>query len=209
MESTSSRNRLLLSAIAVLLVAAGAVGGYFIPRGQPDATSKGAVPGVAASVSATEHNDQDVTFLQDMVPHHTQALEMAKLAATRAGSAEVMTLAADIANAQQPEIDRMSQWLSDWGAPASSDEMGDMTGMDHGGMSGDGMMSQEDMQSLGATSGTDFDEAFLTMMIEHHSGAITMANTETTDGKYAGAVALATSIQLTQQAEINQMKALL
>jgi len=133
---------------------------------------------------------------------------MAKLAATRAGSAEVKSLARTIAGAQTPEIDQMRGWLRGWGVARPSGVSG-MSGMsDMSGM-GDGMMSADDMASLRHESGAAFDRDFLTLMTGHHSGAVTMAEDELAHGQNAHALALAAGIQVTQQAEITQMKTLL
>src|SRR5690606_18534168 len=85
-----------------------------------------------AEDTAGAHNDQDVSFAQDMIPHHQQAIQMSRMAAGQASSAEVKDLAARIENAQDPEIETMSGWLDSWGedVPVS------MPGMDHGGHSG-------------------------------------------------------------------------
>ena len=159
------------------------------------------------------HNDADVTFAQQMIPHHQQAIEMADLAETRADSQEVKDLAADIEAAQAPEIETMTGWLEDWDEDVP--ESG-MSGMDHGGhdMSGDssemtGMMSAEDMTALAAASGAEFDQMFLTMMIEHHQGAIEMAQTEQAEGEFEAAIELAEQIESTQTTEIEAMQDLL
>ncbi len=165
---------------------------------------------LAGCGGGANHNDQDVSFATDMVPHHQQAVEMADLAATRANDPKVKALAARIRAAQDPEIRTMQGWLSDWGAEAS-----DMGGMDHGGGSmaggsgGMGMMSGADMGALKAASGPAFDRLFLTGMISHHNGAIEMAETEQAKGKYQPAKDLAKTIQDTQAQEIAEMQQIL
>ncbi len=164
-------------------------------------------PSASSSPSAettTDFNDADVSFATDMIPHHRQAVEMAKLADTRAESPEVKDLAVQIMNAQGPEIETMSGWLTSWGKPVP-EEMG---GMDMSG-SMPGMMSNEDMDALMNASGADFDQMFLNMMIEHHTGAIEMATTEQTDGMNADAIALAKQIEQAQTTEIATMRGLL
>jgi uncharacterized protein (DUF305 family) len=163
----------------------------------------------STSSSGAEFNDQDVTFVQGMIPHHRQAVEMAELADTQATDRQVKDLAATIRAAQDPEIKKMEGWLKDWDKPAADDEM---SGMDHGSDGGDsmaGMMSDDDMMSLESASGTGFDTMFLTMMISHHQGAITMAEDEVADGKNPEAVALAKAIIVAQTEEIATMKDLL
>jgi uncharacterized protein (DUF305 family) len=159
--------------------------------------------------TTTGHNDADVTFAQQMIPHHQQAIEMARLAETRAASQEVKDLAADIEAAQDPEIATMTGWLESWGEDVPDDSM---AGMDHGDMSTEdmpGMMSEDDMAELEAASGREFDQMFLTMMIEHHEGAIDMAQTEQSDGEYADAIELAEDIEIAQTEEIQTMQGVL
>ncbi|MGJ9422248.1 DUF305 domain-containing protein [Aeromicrobium sp. CF3.5] len=149
-------------------------------------------------------NSADVTFATDMIPHHRQATEMAALAASRTENAEVLDLADRIGAAQDPEIDTMSSWLESWG----EDVPEDMSGMDD--MSSmPGMMSGDQMSRLRDSSGEAFDQLFLTMMVEHHEGAVEMAQTEQTDGMSTDAVSLATEIEQTQTAEITEMMKLL
>ncbi|MEU6381336.1 DUF305 domain-containing protein [Streptomyces sp. NPDC046909] len=159
--------------------------------------------------TAAAHNAQDVSFAQGMIPHHRQALEMAQLAADRASSAEVKDLAARIEKAQDPEIETMSGWLKSWGEEVPED-MGSMPGMDHGsGSAMPGMMDDAEMEKLGKASGKDFDTQFLTLMVEHHEGAVDMAKTEQSKGRYAAATAMAGDIVTAQTAEIEEMNKLL
>lgn len=180
-----------------------------------DDDSMGDMPGMGSSSdmrsttttspdATADFNDADVTFATDMIPHHRQAVEMAELAETRAESQEVKDLAAQIEAAQDPEIETMTGWLTAWGQPIPED----MTGMDMSG-SMPGMMSMEDMQNLENASGAEFDQMFLTMMIEHHQGAIEMAKTEQTDGSNEAAIQLAEDIEAAQTTEITTMEGLL
>jgi uncharacterized protein (DUF305 family) len=159
--------------------------------------------------SSAAFNDADVTFAQQMIPHHEQAVEMAQMAQGRASSEDVLSLAADIEAAQGPEIDTLQGWLETWGedVPASGMEHGDMGHDSSGGMSG--MMDEEQMSDLMAAAGADWDQMFLEMMTEHHEGAIEMAEVEVDQGENPDAVALAEKIASDQQAEITQMQQLL
>ena len=151
-----------------------------------------------------DHNEADVSFAQDMIPHHRQATEMASMAESQTENTDVRELASKITAAQQPEIDLMSGWLTSWGEEVPEET----SGMDHSdGMPG--MMSSEDMAALEDSSGDDFDQMFLTMMIEHHEGAIEMANTEEEKGEFTDAIELARRIQKDQAAEIRTMEAML
>lgn len=145
----------------------------------------------------------DVSFAQGMVPHHQQAVEMSGLAASRAQSAQVKSLAVRIGKAQKPEIETMSGWLKSWGEKVPGASEG------HSGHSVPGMMTADDMAELKKMSGQKFDTEFLRMMTAHHEGAIEMARTEESKGKYQPAKALARDIRRTQTAEIKEMKGLL
>ncbi|MFC3495794.1 DUF305 domain-containing protein [Glycomyces rhizosphaerae] len=141
-----------------------------------------------------DFNDADVTFLQMMIPHHEQAVDMAALAQEHATDAEVVDLAGQIAAAQQPEIDEMTGLLEAWGEPA------EMEG--HEGMSMGGMATEEQMTELGAAQGADFDKLFVELMIAHHEGAVTMAEEHHAEGQNADASAIADAVIETQTAEI-------
>lgn len=160
--------------------------------------------------SAGQFNDADVSFATDMIPHHQQAVQMAELAADHAGSPEVKQLADDIAAAQGPEIDTMTGWLEAWGQEPPSDSM-DHGDMGHGDASGGmpGMMDAETMDELEQATGDDFDQLFLTSMIEHHEGAIEMARTEQANGENPDALELARQVEEDQLAEIEKMKDML
>jgi uncharacterized protein (DUF305 family) len=161
------------------------------------------------SGSAADFNKADVAFAQEMIPHHRQATEMAEMAASRTDNADVLELAEQISTAQEPEIKTMTTWLKSWREDVPED-MGSMEGMDHSGMdSMPGMMSADEMSELEGAQDAAFDELFLTMMVEHHEGAIEMAKKEQTDGKNADAVELAKDIEIAQTAEISTMRELL
>lgn len=153
------------------------------------------------------HNQSDVTFLHDMIPHHAQAIEMTRLIEGRVESEQVRELAGEIEAAQGPEIERMKGLLQDFGADVPSAGMG---GMDHGSMgSMQGMMSPAQMQRLEQLSGPEFDTMFLQMMIEHHQGAVTMSDTVLESGQNPEVQELARQIIEVQEAEIATMSALL
>ncbi|MFF3501487.1 DUF305 domain-containing protein [Streptomyces sp. NPDC003247] len=192
---------------ALVLAACGGSGGS---GGSGDGSAghdghSGTSSSAAASASASQgqHNAADVAFAQGMIPHHRQAVEMADLAPSRAQSAEVKKLAADIKKAQDPEIETLSGWLTSWG-----EEVPPEGAMDHSVHGSDGMMTDEDMDELMAASGAAFDTAFMEMMTEHHEGAVAMAETEQADGSYAPAQKMAGQIVSSQTAEIQQMNEL-
>lgn len=193
-----------LGAAAVAVVLSGCVNAAGPPP--PDATPlPSTVSTPAADPGAADHNDADVTFLQEMIPHHTQAITMSRLATTRASSTQVQDLAARINQAQSPEIARMTELLTAWGVPPRATSAGAGTP----GMSMPGMITDQQMSQLAATSGQVFDRLFLHMMIGHHQGAITMARSELAHGQNPHARALAPAIITAQQAEITEMNTLL
>ncbi|WP_046502555.1 DUF305 domain-containing protein [Streptomyces odonnellii] len=166
------------------------------------ASGTAAAPG-SASAPDTAHNAADTAFAQSMIPHHQQAVEMADLAATRASAAEVMTLAAEIKKAQDPEIKTLSGWLKGWGEQIPA------AGADHSGHGMAGMMGEDDMSALESASGAEFDTAFLKLMVKHHEGAVTMSKTEQSQGANPAAKDLAGRIVTAQSAEITRMNGLL
>lgn len=174
------------------------------------ATSGAMTSSASSGTAATgAHNQADVTFATDMIPHHRQAVQMADMALTRATNADVTALARAIKAAQDPEITQMSGWLKGWAQPVpnpTTSGTGGMGGMDH---TGTGMMSDADMTSLGRASGATFDQMWVSMMIKHHQGAVTMATTEQKSGQNPDAKALAQSIITSQSAQITQLTALL
>ena len=162
---------------------------------------------IATSTSvAAEFNGADVMFAQMMIPHHEQAIEMSDMALdpTVGASADIVALATQIKNAQDPEIAQMTSLLQGWGKALTADH----SGMDHSSMMS-GMLSTEDMEKLGALTGTAFDVAWAKGMIAHHEGAVEMAQDVLTDGSNAEVRTLAQAIVSTQKAEIATLRALL
>lgn len=186
-------------------------------------TTVTASPGASASPTGTPapHNGQDVTFAQRMITHHQQAIQMSDIILGKQNiDQRVKDLANQIKAAQGPEIQQMQTWLSQWGqqttstVPSSMAPQSPMPGMpnhtDMPGMSGmDGMMSEQDMQALQNAQGVAASKLFLTQMIQHHQGAITMAQNEINVGQYSPAIAVAQSIVTNQQQEIVTMQTML
>jgi len=219
-STISAKPIVLAAAVAAVLVVAGCTDTASDTATSPTASStamSGSMPGMdhgGSSASApppsatrSDFNDADVMFLQMMYPHHAQAVDMAKLVPSRSQNQQVITLAQNIEKAQAPEMKQMTALLTSFGKPAPSAEMSghDMPGM--GGMPG--MMSAEQMNDLTGLSGKAFDQLWLQMMIDHHSGAVDMSNTELRDGTNADTKKLAQAIIANQQAEIAQMRGML
>lgn len=198
----------LCGGAAIALVIAGCSGGES-STGQSEAHGTSATSSAAASPSAGEHNDADVTFAQQMIPHHQQAIEMSDVLLAKQGiDPKVIELATAIKAAQGPEITQMQGWLSQWGSPAMPPmEGGGHEGHDMG--AGMGMMSAEQMTALKDAKGAEAARLFLTGMIAHHQGAIEMAQTEIAKGQFEPAIDMARAIAKTQQQEIDTMNGLL
>lgn len=171
----------------------------------------------SSPVASEAHNDADVMFAQHMIPHHQQAVEMSDVLLAKQGiDARVSDLATQIKGAQAPEIAQMQGWLTQWGnppmPPMPQQGHGDMG---HGNMGqGDmpamqGMVSEADMTALRNAQGAEAAKLYLTHMIAHHEGAITMAQDEIKDGQYPAAVEMARTIVKTQQEEIDTMRQIL
>ncbi|GGK07060.1 lipoprotein [Pilimelia anulata] len=199
MNSSTVQRRTLAATVLVAVLALTACGDGDPPSPSPT------TPG-AATTSAT-FNAADVAFATDMIPHHRQATAMADHAAGRAGSASVRQLAARIRAAQDPEIRTMSAWLADRGKPVPS--AGPTAGHGDGHAGTPGMVSDADMARMMASGGPALDRLFLTLMITHHEGAITMAKEELAGGSDPGARQLAGRIIDAQTAEIATMKRML
>ena len=127
---------------------------------------------------------------------------MADLVPSRSQDQQVIDLAADIKAAQAPEMAQMQSMLTEFGksVPSGGDAMGHNM---------PGMMSPEQMSSLEGMSGPEFDRMWLEMMIDHHEGAVQMAQTEIASGANPQAKQMAETIVSTQQREIDQMTAML
>jgi uncharacterized protein (DUF305 family) len=165
-----------------------------------------------AEQAAFDH--ADVAFAQSMIPHHDQAVLMAKLAATRSDNTDVRRLAKKIIAAQQPETATMKSWLRSWGEPEMAGEDGTAHPLSTGEMPSmnqdmPGMAADADLAKLKAASGRAFDRLFLTLMIAHHRGALAMADIEKAQGKFPAAVQLARAVLRTQGGEIAMMQKLL
>ncbi|EQM74720.1 DUF305 domain-containing protein [Microbacterium maritypicum] len=186
---------LTLTALLALTGCAGSTGSGDGMEGMDHSSS-------SAPAETADANDADIMFASMMKEHHAQAIEMSDVLLSKDGVDErVVSLAEEIKAAQEPEIQKMDQWLEDWGAEDTSD----MEGMDHG----SGMMSEEDMQALEDATGADAGRLFLEQMIQHHEGAVDMAQDEVDDGQNSDAVALAETIIDTQTEEIATMKEIL
>jgi uncharacterized protein (DUF305 family) len=125
----------------------------------------------AVEIADTSYSPADVRFMQDMIPHHHQALEMAALVEDRTNNRELIDVAGRIDATQRDEIAFMQEWLRERGERVPDPTAHHAMHMHH---EMAGMATPEQMAELAAAEGTAFDRLFLTLMITHHEGAITM-----------------------------------
>ena len=155
-----------------------------------------ALTGCASTPKAnSEFSAADISFAEEMIPHHEQAVLMSDIALTNSTSDEILALARDIKAVQAPEIEMMAGWTG----VNPSNHMGHMM---------DGMLSDDQIQQLRDSEGVTFDRLFLEAMIAHHEGAIKMAQ-KVTGTKSKKVADLAATIIDTQENEIAFMKELI
>ncbi len=156
---------------------------------------------------------KDIEFMQGMIMHHAQAVEMTALIEARTDNKELRLLGARISQSQSDEMNFMKRWLENRGEPTEM-EMDDMEGMDHGSHSHlmPGMLSGKQMAALRRARGPEFDRLFLEGMIQHHKGALVMVK-EMFDtagsGQDAELFNFATDVDSGQRAEIKIMQTML
>jgi uncharacterized protein (DUF305 family) len=163
----------------------------------------------AIKIAVTGYSPDDVRFMQDMIPHHHQALEMSVLAPDRTNRPELLEAARRIESSQSDEIGFMQKWLRERGQDVPDPGA-------HGAMHTDhmmaGMATPEQMAALAAAKGVDFDRQYLTLMIRHHEGAVKMVDELLEQEGSAFDPALfefTTGVTNDQKAEIKKMNALL
>ncbi|MFD9698509.1 DUF305 domain-containing protein [Lentzea sp. NPDC059081] len=156
---------------------------------------------LAACGGPATHNSADVAFVRGMVPHHEQALDMSGLVTARTENPRVIEIAKRIADVQRPEIDRMNGWLRTWNAPVEASSH-----TSHGHSDSHGMVDLGDLANL---DDTEFDRQWLSLMIQHHRGAVDMARTHLSAGTDPEARKLAQDVVAHQEKEIAEMESLL
>jgi uncharacterized protein (DUF305 family) len=153
----------------------------------------------SGSSKNSAYTGADVMFLQMMIPHHQQAIDISNLAMKSSTNKELLALAEIIARDQAAEITQMKAWLNDAGA---TEDMGhSMDGMG-------GMLTDEELTALNAATGSTFDRLWLEGMTEHHDGAIHMVQM-IEDAENAEVKAFGTKVIADQSAQIAQMKKML
>lgn len=190
--ASSIRKRLGASAaVAVMLYASGALAQQapIVQPGAPGQASRALQGAEASRIADNRFSDDDVKFMQDMIVHHAQAVEMAELVQARTNTQAIRDIAGRINASQADEIEFMRSWLVERGQTAPDPAAGHtMASMDHSGHSGmdhsahgghaqmAGMATPAQLATLRAASGVDFDRQFLSLMIAHHEGAVTMVS---------------------------------
>lgn len=183
--------------------------------GQPTKTLPPTTRGMLPPLSPA-----DVEFMQGMIMHHAQAVEMTDLIPTHSESKDLQSLGARINSSQADEIKFMKRWLVARGESVSMPMHDSMPGMAHGDSSHHsmkdmplmpGMLTPEQMEALRKATGAEFDRLFLSGMIQHHQGALTMVKDlfDTAGGQDAEIFGFATDVDTGQRAEIRIMQSML
>jgi uncharacterized protein (DUF305 family) len=160
----------------------------------------------AVDLSPVKYTAADVQFMQGMIGHHAQAVEMTELLATRTQSDEMRKIAERIAVSQNDEIRMMQEWLKRRGQPLPDPHA------HHGGHLMPGMLTAEEMARLSDARGAAFDRLFLEFMIKHHEGALVMVQqlfATPGAGQEPEMFAFANDVDADQRAEIDRMHMML
>jgi uncharacterized protein (DUF305 family) len=193
------------------LLAAGSGAGAQPPRlvqpGAPGQPTRDISAAEATDTSRVSHSAADTRFMQGMIGHHAQALEMVALVEARSQSADLKRLALRIDVSQRDEMQMMREWLTGRGESLPDPHAHHMA---HGQMPG--MLTAAQMQQLAAAKGAAFDRLFLAGMIQHHEGALTMVKdlfAAPGGGQEAEMFDFASDVEADQAMEIARMRALL
>ena len=217
MRSLTQQSTPVILLTIVMTACTTATGGGVTTTPSPATTVQPNPAGVAqAKADSVRHpyTQADVQFMYNMIGHHAQAVVMSNWAPTHDASPSVRVLAERIINAQQDEIGTMQRWLRDRLKPvpeASGIGKMMMNGVEHD-MLMPGMLTDDQMKQLDAARGKEFDRLFLTFMLQHHRGAVTMVK-ELFD-TYGAAqdeivFKFASDVNVDQQTEIARMQRML
>jgi uncharacterized protein (DUF305 family) len=179
-----------------------------VQPGAPGETPRAISAGAAVDLSQVQPTEADVRFMQGMIGHHAQALEMTGLVTPRTTSRNMRTLALRIAVSQADEIGMMQNWLKTRGPPVPDPHAHHMPGA----TLMPGMLTREEMDRLAAGRGTEFDRLFLQFMITHHEGALVMVRelfSTPRAGQESSVFAFASDVDADQRMEIDRMRAML
>jgi uncharacterized protein (DUF305 family) len=179
-----------------------------VQPGAPGESSRVIPPDKAVDLSRVGHTPADVRFMQGMISHHAQAVEMTELLATRTASDAMRKLGQRIQVSQTDEIKMMERWLSTHGEEVPSAHAHHMMG----GTLMPGMLTPEEMERLSAAKGAEFDRLFLEGMIKHHEGALVMVKALFATpgaGQESDIFAFASDVDADQRMEIDRMSIML
>ena len=179
-----------------------------IQPGAPGESSRVIDADKASDLSRIQHTEADVRFMQGMIGHHAQAIEMTALLHSRTTSEDMRKLALRIEVSQADEIKMMREWLRSRGAEVPSEHAHHA----HGAKLMPGMLTPDEMARLAAAKGQEFDRLFLEFMIKHHAGALTMVEelfASTGAGQESEIFAFASEVDADQRMEIERMGAML
>ncbi len=182
--------RLLVGAVALFSLAA---------CGTAPATSESSVKAAVSAEGA--HNDTDVMYLQMMVAHHEQGLEMVRLAEKNSTRDDIKTLAQAVDATQSDEVTMMKGWLTDWHQPTTVDHA-PSAHADHGGLPATG---PEEIEALRSSKGAAFETAFLNLFVAHQHNAVEMAAMEKSGGANPETKAFAERVKESRTDQIQQM----
>jgi uncharacterized protein (DUF305 family) len=169
-----------------------------IQPGRPGESAKVTDTGQVAPLDASTYNAVDTAFVQMMIAHHQQAIQMADLAPQRAGNAQVRNLAERMSIAQKIEIDVLKAWLKERRLPENDPS--------HNHTTMPGMQTPDAIAALTAAHGADFDKRFVTMMTAHHEGARVMAGDVLKGGTDQRINEIANEMAVEQTSEIRRMR---
>jgi uncharacterized protein (DUF305 family) len=178
-----------------------------VQPGAPGESSRIISATTAADLSRVEHTPADVRFMQGMIGHHAQALEMTALLKSRSRSEDMRKLALRIEVSQADEIKMMQDWLKRRGQPLPDPHAHHASGA----TLMPGMLTAEEMARLAAATGPEFDRLFLEFMIKHHDGALIMVTdlfATAGAGQEAEIFAFASHVDADQRMEIDRMRAM-
>ena len=216
----SLRNSLVAAALAIAALSGCGTSGPAVVGPAPVSAGHGtsdlaAIAKARADSARYPYTAADISFMSGMISHHAQAIRMAGWAPGHGASSSIRILAERIINAQQDEISLMSAWLRDRLLPVPEpNPMGMkmvMGGEEHL-MLMPGMLTEDQMSQLDRSRGTEFDRLFLTFMIQHHQGAVTMVNelfSQNGAGQNETVFKLASDINVDQATEIARMERML
>lgn len=188
--------------------AAGDPASQIVQPGAPGEASRVISAEKAVDLSKVQFTPADVQFMQGMIGHHAQAVEMTTLLATRTASEDMRKLALRIEVSQADEIKMMQHWLEIRGQQVPSEHAHHM----HDAKLMPGMLTPEEMARLAAAQGPEFDRLFLEFMIKHHAGALAMVKdlfASPGAGQESDIFAFASDVDADQRMEIERMGAML